>query len=99
MIFKTRLRLAVTLNVMKMDNSTSIFLKKINSARAYTQQCKLKLLKLIVNIPQIKKVLGAYYGLIDIFVMFCDEEAVCAFFTYTRFLIKITRTSRTALFM
>ena len=39
---------------------------------------------------------GAYYGLINIFVNFYDEEARCAVFTYARFLIKITSTSQTA---
>ena len=43
-----------------------------------------------------KNVQGAYYGLINIFVNFYDEEARCAFFTYARSLIKITSTSQTA---
>ena len=43
-----------------------------------------------------KNVQGAYSGLINIFVNFYDKEARCAFFTYARFLIKITSTSQTA---
>ena len=35
---------------------------------------------------KIKKVLGAYSDLIDIFVNFYNEEAWCAFFTYAHFL-------------
>ena len=41
--------------------------------------------------------LGAYSGLIDIFVNYYDVEARCAFFTNARVLIKITSTSETAL--
>ena len=37
--------------------------------------------------------LGAYSGLIDIFVNFYDVEARVAFFIYASFVIKITGTS------
>ena len=39
---------------------------------------------------------GAYSGLVDIFENVYNEEARCAFFTYARFLIKVTSTSQTA---
>ena len=38
--------------------------------------------------------MGAYSGLIDIFLNFYDVEARYAFFTYASFLIKITSTSQ-----
>ena len=41
--------------------------------------------------------LGAYSELMNIFVNYYDVEARCAFFTHSRVLIKITRTSQTAL--
>ena len=41
--------------------------------------------------------LGAYSGLIDIFVIYYDVEARCVFFTNACVLIKITSTSQTAL--
>ena len=41
--------------------------------------------------------LGAYSGLIDIFVNYYDVEARCVFFTNACVLIKITSTSQTAL--
>ena len=73
----------------------SRFKIKLKSARANTQQFKLKLLKLIVYILQIKKkMLGAYSGLIDVFVYWYDEQARNAFFTYARFIIKITSTPK-----
>ena len=40
--------------------------------------------------------LEAYPGLIDISVNIYDVEARCAFLTYARILIKITKTSQTA---
>ena len=70
---------------------------KVFNSRAYTLQFKLKFLKLIVFILQIKKVLGAYSGLLDFFVNFNDVEAQHAFFNYVSFLIKIKSTSQTAL--
>ena len=41
--------------------------------------------------------LGAYSGLIDIFVNYYDIEARCAIFNDARFLIKMISTSQTAL--
>ena len=81
----------------KIANTTSIFHIKLKSARAYTQQFKLKLLKLIVYILQIWKSSGAYSCLNEIFVNIFDVEARCAFFTYAGFQMKITSTSQTTL--
>ena len=61
---------------------------QLKSANAYTRQFKLKLSILIVYILK-KKGLRAYSGLIDMFVNYYDVEAVCVFFTYGRFLIKL----------
>ena len=50
---------------------------KLKRARTYTQKFKLKLIAYILQF--LKKVLGAYSGLIYIFVNNYNVEARCAF--------------------